>query len=124
MNSGDQLDYKQVSDELFEQAALQNFDSDAFRQHVEDNTKNNSYTRKFATKAEIQEMIDKWEGSPSVASGGDTDKNSHMFNAAGISPVRNLSGKQLRAVKMIRNREKTLNNPVRGDAAYVPMDEV
>merc|ERR1712241_1555454 len=31
------------------------------------------------------------------------------------------SGKQLRAVTMKSYRDKTLNNPERGDAAYVPM---
>merc|ERR1712173_193063 len=93
------LDYQAVSDQLFEQST-QNRSSEFKQKSLQDKTMtNNTYSRKQATKEEIQEMIDNFEMP-------EDNEN---------------SGKQLRAVTMKSNRDKTLNNPIRGDAAYVPM---
>jgi WD40 repeat protein len=91
------LDYLTVSDQLFEQSTQDK--SSEFKQQQHDTAMNNTYTRKQATTEEIELMIKNFE-LPSEQ----TD-----------------SGKQLRAVTMKSNRAKTLNNPARGDAAYVPM---
>jgi len=91
------LDYQAVSDQLFEQSTLNK--SSEFKQKSHDTAMTNTYTRKQATLAEVEDMI----------------KNFKVPKDNGDS------GKQLRAITMKSNREKTLNNPVKGEAAHVKM---